>query len=286
MKNKSSRKRQSRTSLKPEVSTAQNRRKPLRLHGTIALDLGKAIISGAYVPGELLHGEILASERLHVSRTAYREAVRILAAKGLVRPKPKVGTVVSPQEEWHWLDPDVLSWIFQSQPPQDLLEGLYDLRQIIEPAAAALASVRRTKPELDAMSYALKEMERYSLADERGQRADQEFHSTLLRSTRNVFLSSLINGIGAAVRWTTIFKQRKSPLPRDPLPEHQRVHRAIVNADPEAARSAMEELVTLARLDINNSRDQPKRVTDKHSSRDRRIKPHQEAKRKRRRRAA
>jgi len=56
-----------------------------------------------------LNGEVAASDRLHVSRSAYREAVRILAAKGLVESQPKVGTRVSPPERWHMLDPDVLA---------------------------------------------------------------------------------------------------------------------------------------------------------------------------------
>jgi DNA-binding FadR family transcriptional regulator len=272
MKDKSTRRNRPAKGVKSEASIAQSRRKSLRLHGSIAWDLGKAIISGRYVPGELLEGEIIASERLKVSRTAYREAVRILAAKGLVHPRPKVGTVVSPQQQWHWLDPDVLSWIFQSEPPEELLAGLYDLRQIIEPAAAALASLRRTDAELEAMSYALKRMELYTLADERGQLADQDFHSTLLHASRNVFLASLVNGIGAAVRWTTTFKFRKSPLPRDPLPEHQRVHRAITDADPKAAQSAMEELVTLARMDTNNAISASKRANEKTKARRRAVK--------------
>jgi DNA-binding FadR family transcriptional regulator len=270
--NTSSRRRRAGAGVKSEPVTAQTRRKALRIHGSIAWDLGKAIISQRYLPGELLDGEIIASERLKVSRTAYREAVRILAAKGLVQPRPKVGTVVSPQEQWHWLDPDVLSWIFQSEPPNDLLSSLYDLRQIIEPAAAALASLRRNAADLQAMSDALERMELYSLADERGQQADQDFHSTLLRATGNVFLVSLVNGIGAAVRWTTIFKQRKSPLPRNPQPEHQRVHQAIAAADPQAARKAMEELVSFARLDTNNSLSEPKRTHGKSGARKRSVK--------------
>jgi hypothetical protein len=56
-------------------------------------------------PGDILDGEIDASDRLEVSRTAYREAVRILAAKGLVESRPKVGTRVSLPERWHLLDP-------------------------------------------------------------------------------------------------------------------------------------------------------------------------------------
>src|SRR6266550_1515450 len=80
----------------------------LRLHGTIARKLGIAIVSGEYAPGDLLDSEIAASEQFEVSRTAYREAVRILAAKGLVDARPKVGTRVKPQSDWHLLDPDVL----------------------------------------------------------------------------------------------------------------------------------------------------------------------------------
>ena len=58
--------------------------KALRLHGIIARKLGVLIVSGKYRPGDLLRGEISSSAQLAVSRTAYREAVRILAAKGLV----------------------------------------------------------------------------------------------------------------------------------------------------------------------------------------------------------
>src|SRR3546814_16210567 len=71
-------------------------RKLLRIHGTIARDIGIRIVSGRFQPGEVLNGEVEASDRLRVSRTAYREAVRILAAKGLVQSRPKTGTRVRP----------------------------------------------------------------------------------------------------------------------------------------------------------------------------------------------
>ena len=98
------------------MASKQKSAKALRLHGTIARDLGVRIVSGRFRPGDILDGEIDASDRLEVSRTAYREAVRILAAKGLVESRPKVGTRVSLPERWHLLDPDVLSWIFEREP--------------------------------------------------------------------------------------------------------------------------------------------------------------------------
>ncbi|HWU80722.1 MAG TPA: GntR family transcriptional regulator, partial [Caulobacter sp.] len=114
-----------------------------RIHGSIARALGIAIVSGQHQPGDVLNNEIDASEKLHVSRSAYREAIRILAAKGLVESRPKTGTRVSPRNRWSLLDPEVLAWFFESEPSEGFLQELYELRMIVEPAAAALAAERR-----------------------------------------------------------------------------------------------------------------------------------------------
>jgi DNA-binding FadR family transcriptional regulator len=235
-------------------SSARARKRALRLHGTIARDLGVAIVSGKYRSGDILKGEIDASDRLRVSRTAYREAVRILAAKGLVESRPKVGTKVSEPARWHLLDPDVLSWIFEVEPDDKLVTGLFELRRIVEPEAAALAAIRRTDADLDAMARALAGMAEHTLATEAGRLADQAFHSTLLRASGNAFIVSLTSGVGAAVSWTTIFKQRHRPLARDPLPDHVRVYEAVRARDPKAAHKAMATLVDLALMDTTNAR--------------------------------
>jgi DNA-binding FadR family transcriptional regulator len=235
-------------------TNARARRKSLRLHGTIARDLGVLIVSGRYKPGDLLNGEIAASDRLQVSRTAYREAMRILAAKGLVESRPKVGTKISPPERWHLLDPDVLSWIFEFEPDDTLLANLFELRKIVEPEAAALAATHRTNEHLDIMARALEGMAKHSLAVEAGRLADQEFHSALLRASGNAFIASLTSGVAAAISWTTVFKQRQNPLSRDPIPDHARVYDAVRAADAGAAHKAMENLVDLAFLDTTNAR--------------------------------
>jgi DNA-binding FadR family transcriptional regulator len=217
-----------------------------RLHGSIARRLGIAIVSGRIEPGEILDNEIVSSEQLAVSRSAYREAVRILAAKGLVESRPKLGTRVCERARWHLLDPEVLAWLFESEPSQDILVGLFELRSIIEPAAAALAAARRRPEHLELMRAALLAMERHGLDTSEGQTADREFHDALLAATRNPTLYALSSSIGAAVRWTTIFKQRKRSLPRDPVPDHWRVYDAIAAGGADDARAAMQALVVLA----------------------------------------
>jgi DNA-binding FadR family transcriptional regulator len=232
--------------------------KPLRLHGSVARDLGISIVSGQHEPGDVLEGEIEASERLHVSRTAYREAVRILAAKGLVEARPKTGTRVSPRNRWHFLDPDVLSWIFNHEPDEHLIHSLFELRRVVEPAAAQLAAGRRTEAHIEGMRAALEGMAEHTLATEAGREADQEFHSALLDASGNPFLVSLSSGVGAAVAWTTIFKQRGGRKLRDPMPDHRRVFEAIEAGDPNAAHAAMTQLVDLALIDTTGARSAKK----------------------------
>jgi DNA-binding FadR family transcriptional regulator len=237
-----------------KAQDAPARGKSLRIHGTIARDLGILIVSGRYKPGEILNGEVVASDRLHVSRTAYREALRILAAKGLVESRPKTGTRVSARSAWHLLDPDVLSWIFEFEPDDELLASLFELRKMVEPAAAALAAQRRTQAQLDSMAQALDGMAKYTLASEEGRLADQDFHAALLEASGNPFVVTLTSSVGAAVAWTTIFKQRNMPLRRDPVPDHERVFLAVEAGDPAAAHKAMADLVDMALLDTTGSR--------------------------------
>jgi len=228
--------------------------KALRLHGTIARQIGIAIVSGRYQPGDLLGGEISSSERFAVSRTAYREAVRILAAKGLVDARPKVGTRINARTKWNLLDPDVLDWTFDSEPDVQLLNSLFELRNVVESAAAGLAAQRRSAAHLKAMRTALNGMAKFTLATPAGRQADLDFHSTLLDATNNPYIISLTSGVSAAISTTTIYKQRKRPLRRDPLPDHLRVFEAIAEKDAEKAQVAMSELIELARMDTPISR--------------------------------
>lgn len=226
-----------------------------RLNGAIAHKLGTAIVSGEFAPGDVLSGEVAFSEALDVSRSAYREAVQVLAAKGLVESRPKAGTRVLPRARWNLLDPDVLAWAFAGRPDIGYVRSLFELRSIVEPAAAALAAVRRDKTDLKALKDALTAMRRHTLATEAGRAADRDFHDAVLRATGNDALITLSASIGAAVNWTTQFKQRMRQLPRNPIPDHARVFDAIAARDEAGARDAMRLLVDLALEDTRNAMD-------------------------------
>ena len=101
----------------------------------LAKKLGKDILTGEYDQEGILPGELSLCQKHKLSRTAVREAIKILAAKGMVLSRPKIGTRVLPQKYWNFLDYDLLLWVGEKKNPQ-LVNEFMDLRRQIEPEVA------------------------------------------------------------------------------------------------------------------------------------------------------
>ena len=218
-------------------------------HTLIARDLGIAIVTGGHPPGSVIPGELEIAAQRGVSRSVVREALRMLSAKGLVESRPKSGTRVRERAQWNLLDPDLLAWMFEGEPPATFVRSLFQLRMIVEPAAAEMAALSRNQAQLVRMDEALVGMVAHGLDTPEGQAADQAFHNTILEATGNELLVSLSGSIGAAVRWTTIFKFRDRRRPRDSMPQHRRLYDAIANRDAATARDATIVLLQQAHED-------------------------------------
>jgi GntR family galactonate operon transcriptional repressor len=219
------------------------------LHGEVVDTIGARIASGRYRPGDPLLSEPLEAE-LGVSKTVVREALRVLAAKGLVEPRPKRGTVVRPRDEWSLLDPDLLYWQSMSEPDPVFLRDLSEVRFIIEPEAARLAAVRRSAEDVLAMRKALEEMEAAggrpgAARPEQVVAADLAFHRALLGAAHNEVLSRMEAVIEAGLR---IRDQLVHGGGRgaDAVDLHRGVFVAVADGDPEAAASATRRLLQRA----------------------------------------
>jgi DNA-binding FadR family transcriptional regulator len=219
------------------------------VHVKVAKSLGVAIVTGVHPPGSLLLGEIEFAEQLGVSRSVVREALRMLGAKGLIDSRPKAGTRVRERSNWNLLDPDLLAWMFEAPPPPGFVRSLFQLRLIVEPAAAEMAALGRSARQLSLLGHSLEMMGQHGLDTPEGQAADQQFHTTILEATSNELLVSLSGSISAAVRWTTIFKYRANRLPRDPMPQHRALFEAIAASDAGGAHAATTALIRQAQLD-------------------------------------
>ena len=160
------------------------------VHGQVAHALGERIVRGELAPGSLLPPEAELSKHLGVSRTALREAIKLMSAKGLVESRRKAGTRVRPRSAWNLLDPDVLAWQLDSAPGSRFAENLFELRRIVEPEAAALAAERHTEEQavqLEAAWAALAGAE-----DEQGWiNALRAFYQVILAATQNELIEAL-----------------------------------------------------------------------------------------------
>jgi GntR family galactonate operon transcriptional repressor len=159
------------------------------VYAYIAHKLGCEIVAGVFPQGTLLPNESEMRGRFAVSRTALREAYSVLAAKGLILPRPKIGTRVRPKSDWNMLDPEVLTWHLEAVPNEEFISELYTLREMIEPEAAALAAVSPSPATIATIGAAYADMVRFKDGSGDLISADLRFHQGILNATGNHFLA-------------------------------------------------------------------------------------------------
>jgi DNA-binding FadR family transcriptional regulator len=184
---------------------------------------------------------------VRASRGVVREAIKVLAAKGLVVSRPKTGTRVRPPESWNLLDPDVLAWQQQWLPRGAFLGKLTDVRLIIEPGAAELAARRAGPAEVLALRTALRDM-RDALDcsppdHEAYNEADVRFHRTIVQACDNDVLEQIGATVNTALLVAFNAAIRVPGLASGSLPRHQAILDAIRRRQPNRARAAMRRLV-------------------------------------------
>src|SRR5262245_8606659 len=89
-------------------SPASFRRK--NVHEQVVDELGTRIVQGSYPGDGALPTEPVLATELGISRNALREAIKVLAGKGMVEVRPKTGMRIRPRNQWNLLDRDVLAW--------------------------------------------------------------------------------------------------------------------------------------------------------------------------------
>jgi DNA-binding FadR family transcriptional regulator len=224
------------------------------LYGHVMHELGQRIVSGQVRPGEIFPREETLAESLHVSRTALREALKVLSAKGLIESRAGVGARVQEERHWNQLDADVLAWRCASMPTDDFVQKLVEMRRIVEPAAAAAAASRRSDAELAAIEEAFALMEASATLDEWAD-ADLQFHDAVLHATGNELLTSLFSVIETALGTFFVLSARTAADFKYSLPYHRQVFVAIRDGDPDAARDAMLAMIADSQANLRSTGD-------------------------------
>jgi len=214
-------------------------------HALITREIAMNIFRGRYPQESILPPENDLIGEFRVSRTALREALKTLAAKGLIESKTKIGTRVLPASFWNMFDPLVLTWRIDVGIDADFLVKLYEIRQALEPAAAAIAAGRRTETHLSNMRSFLDAMNRpghtrFSYAE-----PDLHFHQEILMASGNPFMQSFTSIIEASILCSfqvsapidTAERQNRS------IERHAQVLAAIAEGDAGRASAAMSQVI-------------------------------------------
>lgn len=203
--------------------------------------LGMGIVDGTYSQNSILPGDAELMEQFEVSRTVLREALRTLAAKGLIQAKARIGTRVRDKAQWNLFDADVLIWHANSGFDAAFLGYLGEMRLALEPAAAVLASRRRTPLQLQHIYGWVEKMGADGVTQEQFVDADLNFHLAIATAAGNPFLRSISTLIEVAlVSMLTISSPMEDPARhRLTVGKHRAVADAVARRDEAAASAAM-----------------------------------------------
>lgn len=222
-------------------------------HAHVVDGLGLSIISGAFAVGSLLPGDTELAQRFKVSRTVLREAMKTLAAKGLVVPRARVGTRVTEKNLWNMFDSDVIKWHFQSGVDEAFLLHLYDIRLAFEPFAAALVAERASGEDIEQLRQLAEAMGGPAHTTDSLVVADLEFHLAIAEFSRNPFMRTVGSLIEAVL--VGMFRMSAPALSdENALGDVSLIHMRIVDSirarDAERARKAMEHVIIVGRDQI------------------------------------
>ena len=193
-----------------------------------------AVVEGRLRPGEKLPNELELARELGVSRTTLREAVRTLAAQGVLEVCRGRGTFVSQRVR------EIDDYGFASlDRVKGQLRDVFELRSIFEPQAARLACRRATEEEMGEILARGAEVEARIRAGEDRSGADGAFHAAIVRATHNAFMMRLLPMINQAVAAAITSGQHKDQLAEDTRRDHALLMDFFRKGDAEGAGHAM-----------------------------------------------
>lgn len=202
----------------------------------VARGIIEMIARDRYATGALLPAERELCSIFGASRTVIREALQVLAARGIVTIRRGTGVMVgSPTDEPMR---DYLELLLRREGAT--LAELLELRNILEVEIAGLAAARSSPADHRAMAHSLRLLETHAGTPEGYVEADMEFHALIARAAGNRLVSTVMNPIADLLRASRLasFRGAVSVLEHT-VSEHALILDCIIARDSAAARQAM-----------------------------------------------
>jgi GntR family transcriptional repressor for pyruvate dehydrogenase complex len=218
----------------------------------VAEQIEQRILAGELHCGDRLPTERELAGQFQVSRTAVREALKILAQKGLVDMRPGRGTIVI--DRAHEALQHSLGLVMRLKLGEvGGSRNLVEVRELLEVEIAALAAERATEREIAALQEAVLVMDEHLDDADAFIAADNHFHEALAQATQNALILTLVKSIVHLLS-----EQRKQIFataggPQRGQMHHKRILAGVIGRDPSAARAAMRAHLHQVRQDVGAS---------------------------------
>lgn len=215
----------------------------------VALQIEQRILAGELHSGDRLPTERELAEQFQVSRTAVREALKMLAQKGLVDMRPGRGTIVI--DGAHEALQHSLGLVMRLKLGEvGGSESLVEVREILEVEIAALAAERASEREIAMLQEAVQVMDANLDDADTFIAADNRFHEALAQATQNALILTLVKSIVHLLS-----EQRKHIFATQGAPRRGQIHHksilvSVIQRDPAAARAAMRAHLQQVRADV------------------------------------
>lgn len=215
----------------------------LNLSQRMTHELGKAIVRGQYNQVGGLPTEAELCEQFGISRSAMREAVKMLSAKGLITSRPRQGIRILPKDQWNIFDTDVLKWILNSNPSLELLKEFLQMRMAIEPKAAALAAQYAQTEDIESIGKAIERMIAAKNGLDDPLQSDIAFHISILYASRNRFFIQLREFVQTALNVSIRHTNQLKGITVGDIEDHTAIYNAIKAADATGAEAAVTHMI-------------------------------------------
>ncbi len=205
------------------------------------------ILSERLAVGTKLPPERELAVSLGVSRTVVREAVRVLAASGLLETSHGIGTTVRALSREEVVKP--LNLFLRSWGRDVSLSHLHQVRSLLEVENIGLAAEQASDDDIQDLRRILVEMEAAKDDPSLFAVKDSDFHRRLAQTTHNPLLTLLLDSIHDLMVEIRELVAGQSGLVERVLPAHIEMLDWIEKRDAKRARQAMREHL-LAALDV------------------------------------
>ncbi|KAA3616913.1 MAG: FadR family transcriptional regulator [Calditrichaeota bacterium] len=219
---------------------------PLSLSKQIARDIEKSILEKKFIPGQKLPTEMELCDMFDVSRTALREAIKMLSSRGLITVKKGSGIFVEDYSATNVTKP--MQLFLELNLDKEYLKHIIEVRKLLEPQIVRLAAVKKNDRDIAEMEKILQDLNDCPKDNfEKEGMLDRNFHLALAKAAGNPMVPMILEPIFQLMpKIKMLIYSKVENAKKAAELYHEKIFVCIKKGDADGAAQAMKEHLRIA----------------------------------------